>query len=86
LVPLIFACIVRRNWAWFIAYFCLIANGCYLAIAWYTGEALLDTAKLLREGTPPYTIAIYCLATIPTGYAGFRKACRQQMRRKIKSA
>ncbi len=75
LVPLAIAIILRRGWCWFIAYFCLIANGSYLAIAWYTGERFLDTPKLLHHGAPPTTIAAYCVITILVGYWGFRKQC-----------
>ena len=34
LVPLTAALVVRRGWAWFVAFFCLLANGSYLATAW----------------------------------------------------
>ncbi len=75
LVPLALAAVVRRHGAWFIAYFCLLANGSYLAIAWATGDNLLDTPKLLAHGAHPATIVTYCLLAIGVGYVGFRRQC-----------
>ena len=75
LVPFALVAIVRRQWMGFIAHFCLLANGCYLAIAWMTGDNMLDTPKLLARGSHPATIAAYCLLTIGIGYVGFRRQC-----------
>jgi hypothetical protein len=75
LVPLAAAAAVRRPWVWFIAPFCLPANGSYLAIAWATGDNLVDTPKLLARGAHPATIAAYCLIAIGVGYVGFRRQC-----------
>lgn len=75
LVPLAVALVARRTWAWFVAYFCLLANGSYLAVAWLTGERYLDTARLLEHGAHPALVAAYCAATIGVGYVGFRRAC-----------
>lgn len=75
LVPLGLAAVVRRGWMWFIAYFCLLANGFYLVTAWASGERFLDTPRLLHHGAHPATIAVYCVVTISTGYVGFRREC-----------
>lgn len=75
LVPLLVALLLRWKPLWFVAYFCLLANGCYLACAWLTGEHYLDTARLLKHGTHPVALALYCLLTIGTGYVGFRREC-----------
>ena len=64
LVPLAAAALVRRGWLWFIAYFCLLANGCYLATAWLSGERHLDTPRLFQHGAQPGTVVAYCLVTI----------------------
>ncbi len=80
-VPLLAALVIRRPWIWFIAYFCLLANGIYLAAAWVSGDRFLDTQRLLDHGAHPITIVLYCLITIPTGYLGFRHACRQILAR-----
>ena len=74
-VPLAIALLVRHHGMWFIAYFCVLANGAYLAAAWVSGEQYLDTAQLLEHGAHPLTIAIYCLLTIGFGYVGFRRHC-----------
>jgi len=74
-VPLAAALLVRQNWMWFIAHFCILANGTYLSVAWVSGESYLDTPKLLKHGAYPATIAIYCALTIGFGYFGFRREC-----------
>ena len=75
LAPVVLAIIVRRDWMWFIANFCLIANGAYIATAWFSGDRYLDTPKMLEHGASPITIAVYCLLTIGFGYVGFRQSC-----------
>ena len=75
LIPLIAALLIRQSAMWFIAHFCTLANGLYLATAWFSGDHYLDTPKLLEHGAPPITIAIYCALTIGFGYRGFRRAC-----------
>ena len=75
IVPFVVASAVRRRWVWFIADFCLIANGAYLALAWASGDRHLDTPRLLEAGTPPVTILIYCGATIGLGYFWVRSDC-----------
>lgn len=68
LAPCGVALLVRRNWMWLIANFCLLANGLYLALAWLSGDRLLDTARLLDAGAWPASIAAYCVLTIGLGY------------------
>ena len=75
LLPLTVAALIRRYWLWFIAYFCVLANGAYLATAWVSGERNLDTPKLLLQGAHPVTIVAYCALTIGIGYIGFRRQC-----------
>lgn len=75
LVPGAIAVVVRHRWMWFIASFCVLANGCYLALAWWSGESNLDTTKLLRHGASPTLIVLYCVVTIVVGYLGFRRQC-----------
>lgn len=75
MIPLAFAIYLRKDWMWFIAYFCILANGAYIATAWVSGDRFLDTPKLLEHGAHPATIAVYCLLTIGYGYVGFRRHC-----------
>lgn len=79
--PMVTAALVRRPWCWFIADFCLLANGIYLALAWIEGDRFLDTPRLLESGTPPILIALYCLLTIGFGYVRFRKDCVEVFQR-----
>ena len=73
--PCLFAWVIRQPWVWFIADFCLIANGSYLALAWLSGDRFLDTPRLLDAGAHPASIVLYCLATISVGYFRFRSDC-----------
>jgi uncharacterized membrane protein YoaK (UPF0700 family) len=75
--PLVLAVLIQRETMWFIAHFCVLANGTYIAAAWVTGDRYLDTPKLLEHGASPVSILIYCVATIGCGYAGFRGACQR---------
>jgi hypothetical protein len=75
IVPLAGAAAVRRGWGWFIAHFCLLANGSYLAAAWISGDRLLDTPQLLAAGASPVSILLYIAATVAIGYRGLRREC-----------
>ncbi len=75
IVPIGLASFVRSGWTWLIADFCLLANGCYLALAWLSGDRFLDTARLLDAGTHPIWLAAFCTVTIATGYVRFRRDC-----------
>lgn len=79
LVPVLLAFGLRRSEGWFVAHFCLLANGCYLALAWITGDRLLDTAQLLTHGAHPMWIGLYCGLTIGIGYLGFRAECQRML-------
>lgn len=69
------AILIRGRWTWFVAHFCVLANGAYIASAWFAGDRYLDTPRLLEHGAAPVSIGIYCLLTIGLGYAGFRRSC-----------
>jgi hypothetical protein len=74
-IPLVVAWLVQRPWMWFVAYFCVLANGVYIATAWFTQDRFLDTARLMAHGANPVTVVIYCVLTIGIGYVGFRQQC-----------
>ena len=74
-VPLGLAFVIRRDWSWFVAGFCALANGVYLALAWFSDDRFLDTPQLLEHGANPLWIGLYCLLTIGFGYPAFRRAC-----------
>lgn len=75
LIPLIIAFAIRKAWLLFIADFCLLANGVYLATAWLSGDRYLDTPQLLAHGAHPISIVTYCVLTIGFGYVRFRRQC-----------
>ena len=66
----------RKRAFWFIAYFCGLANGLYLAVAWVSGDRYLDTPKLLEHGAWPASVLAFCVVTIIVGYVGFRHECQ----------
>ena len=74
-VPLLIAVAIRRDWSWFVAYFCVLANGTYIAVGWFSNDAQLDTTKLLQNGAHPISLLLYCITTIVAGYVGFRRVC-----------
>jgi hypothetical protein len=74
-VPIAIAFVLQRDWSWLIAYFCLLANGAYIAVAWLSPDDQLDTTKLLNHGAHPITITLYCILTIGAGYVCFRRSC-----------
>ena len=75
MIPVAMAFVIRTKWIWFVAYFCMLANGSYIATAWVSGDRFLDTPKMLEHGAHPISIAVYCLLTIGFGYVGFRRHC-----------
>ena len=80
LIPTLLALALRQRWAWFVADFCMVANGGYLALAWISGDRYLDTARLLDAGAHPATITLYCMVTIGIGYVRFRSDCGRYLR------
>lgn len=76
-IPVLIAQVIRQPATWFIAYFCVLANGLYLAVAWFSADRHLDTPRLLEAGTPPVMLAIYSCVTIGWGYHGFRKSLKR---------
>ena len=73
--PVVIGAMVRERWAWFIADFCILANGMYIATAWLSGDHHLDAPKLLEHGAQPESILVYCVVTIGIGYVRFRQDC-----------
>ena len=63
LVPLAMALLIRHRYVWFVADFCLISNGGYLALAFVSNERFLDTMRLLEAGTHRLTIVAFCVVT-----------------------
>lgn len=75
LAPMGIALVIQRDWMWFLANFCILANGVYIATARFSGARYLDTRKLLEHGASPIAIAVYFLTMIGFGYVGFRRSC-----------
>jgi hypothetical protein len=79
LVPLIAACLLRRSAIWFVAWFCVAANGSYLLLGYYTGDNELDSNKIIRLGTPVWILLAVGSAMTFAGYVGFRNEFRSRL-------
>ncbi|MEM6776565.1 MAG: hypothetical protein AAF670_02845 [Planctomycetota bacterium] len=75
IVPLLAAAVIQRPWSWFVADFCVLANGAYLALAWLAGDRFLDTPRLLAAGAHPISIVLFVVSTTLVGYVRFRNDC-----------
>lgn len=78
--PLLVALLVRREWMWFVASFCVVANGAFIATAPLVNDRFLDTPRLLNNSAHPAAIAIYCIVTVGPGYVGLRRSCVNLLR------
>lgn len=75
LAPLVVAAILRRPAVWWVAWFCMLSGGVYLAIGAFAGGRELDTPRLLHHGASPWSIVAFSLLTIGWSYPRFRDAC-----------
>jgi hypothetical protein len=74
-IPLLVAAIARRPACWFVAWFCVVANASYLLLGYFSGDAELDSTKMIRAGTPPIVLLGVTVVTLPLGYTRFRRSC-----------
>jgi hypothetical protein len=74
-IPLMVASITGRPACKFVAWFCLVANATYLLLGYFSGDAHLDSTKMLRAGARPLELLGATLVALPIGYVKFRKAC-----------
>lgn len=75
LLPLGAAAVVRRPSVWFVAWFCLLANASYLLLGYWSGDAELDSTKLINHGAHPTHLFFAVGLTLPLGYFRFRQCC-----------
>ena len=73
--PLLLALIAKRRALAFVGWFCALANAAYLLLGYFTGDPELDSAKLLRAGTPSYLLLLFAAMTGPLSYLKFRSEC-----------
>jgi hypothetical protein len=76
LLPFLAAVVFKSNRVWFVASFCLLANGSYLAIGWFAGDPFLDSPRLLAAGTPPLVLAAITILMTVSGHRLFRRSCQ----------
>ena len=74
-VPLLVAAIVRLPACWFVAWFCVVANGTYLLLGYLGGDGELDSVKMLRCGARPAELLGAVVVMLPLGYIKFRQFC-----------
>jgi len=75
LLPILVAAIVRRPAVTFVAWFCLLANGSYLLLGYFSGDDQLDSIRLLGAGARPAEVLGPSLVAMLIGYLCFRRAC-----------
>lgn len=71
--PVLVAVPIRRDRVWFVADFCLLANGSYLALGGVWGERWHDTQRLLAAGASPWLIGVTAGIATVIGYLRFRR-------------
>jgi hypothetical protein len=74
-VPLLVAAIVRHQACWFVAWFCVLANGAYLLFGYFSGDGELDSTKMIRAGAHPIALLGAAAVMLVVGYIKFRKSC-----------
>ncbi|TWU42492.1 M50 family metallopeptidase [Novipirellula artificiosorum] len=77
-VPCIAAAISRRDAWWLVAWFCVLANATYMLVGWFSGDAELDTTKMIQAGTPPWLLLAIWTTVLPVGYVKFRERLVQR--------
>ncbi|TWU06052.1 M50 family metallopeptidase [Stieleria varia] len=75
LVPILVAAIARHTWVSLVAAFCVVANGSYLLLGYFSGDAFLDSTQLLRAGTPDWHVLMVSVMMTVIGYLWFRRQC-----------
>ncbi len=54
----------------FFAGFCLVANGVYIGLGWFDrlrNEIAADSLVMVINGSPPFTLALFGVVTVPIG-------------------
>ena len=72
-VPLLVARAIRRPGCWFVAWFCVLANGVYLLLGLFSGDGELDSTKMIRAGSHPSLLLVAGSAMSIVGYLKFRQ-------------
>ncbi|MGI9472333.1 MAG: M50 family metallopeptidase [Rubripirellula sp.] len=75
LVPLAVAVAMRRPATWYVAWFCVVANAIYLLLGYYSGDAELDSTKMLQAGNSKIVLLAVAGVACTIGYVQFRKCC-----------
>ncbi len=78
-VPLLLAVCTGKSMIWFIAWFCVLANAVYLLVGYFSGDAQLDSTKILAAGTPTIVLLLFVTMTGPVSYVAFRQQCIRVM-------
>ena len=73
--PASIAWITQNHQARFVAAFCLLANGIYLLIGYFSGDAFLDSTLMVRADTPILLLLAVAAVMTVVGYVVFRRSC-----------
>lgn len=74
-VPMLVASRMRRPATTFIAWFCVTANAAYLLLGCLSGDAELDSGRMIALGLAPAAVFGPAALALPIGYWGFRRSC-----------
>ncbi len=74
-VPLMIAVCTGKPMIWFIAWFCVLANAVYLLLGYFSGDAELDSTKIIKAGSPAMLLFLFVAMTGPVSYVAFRQQC-----------
>ena len=74
-LPVMIAATIRRPGCWFVAWFSLLANGCYLLLGTIVGDPELDSARMLRAGASPIVLLLAGATMAMIGYLNLRRIC-----------
>ena len=74
-IPLVSAAAIGRKAVWYVAWFCLLANGIYLLIGYVVDDGELDSTKMIRAGARPVELLVVSTVMVLIGYIKFRQSC-----------
>ena len=80
-LPLLVAWLSKRPAVWFVAWFCIVANGLYLLTGCYSNDSELDSVKMVKAGMSTPLLIFVSAAMSVLGYVGFRSECQRVLQK-----
>lgn len=85
-LPAAVALLSRRPATVFVAWFCLVANAAYLLLGYFSGDAELDSTKMIQAGASSTTLLAVSIVALAVGYWRFRRACADLLEGRTETA